>query len=148
MGAAAQAGHDVGRCRLRLVRNTTGMSLRSASPLSAASTSYPSSSRHLDVEQDDVGRLVPAVFERGEAVDGFDDAIALVLQAAADHGSDDEGVVGDQDGRGRSQLSCQCDRVGDQNQPAVGCAASRRQAGGPARPGRVRCRRRRCAAGR
>ena len=75
---------------------------------------------HLDIQQDHVGRVASALFERGQSVDRFDDAIALLRQAASNHGSDDEGVVGDQHGRARSQLSCQCARVGDQDQPTTG----------------------------
>ena len=79
------------------------------------------------------GGSLPAVFERGQAVVGFDDAIALVLEAAAHHGADDQGVVGDEHGRRWSQPPASARRVGDQNQSAAGVqrAGDERLGSGP-----------------
>src|SRR5439155_23224483 len=60
---------------------------------------------HLDIEQDDIGRILAAPFERRQAINGFDDPVAVFLQAAADHGSNDERVVGDEYGSSRHSRS-------------------------------------------
>src|SRR5581483_11930111 len=58
--------------------------------------------RHLDVEEGGIGAVRPARLQRGVAVVGLDDLVAVVLQVLAHDGTHHQRVLGDDDLPARS----------------------------------------------